>query len=347
MAFETSTDSFGNTFLKCLNNTFDIDSLYKQIETIKKPNKGIVFVGFSNTIISQLNCIHYNGDIIYLSTNNGENYHLMINNSSCPQFCDNTIRASGVSVVLKHESSYFSLLMKDRTKKILSCIGGVCTQSEYKSNPNYSLRVAKRELKEETQGIVEVINRKLQGETQGFVEIGTDKIYCSGIVLTESEQLDIISQVEFLSTYYGLKVPDFYTCYKHTINTPDLYDRFRVFVSLMFDERNRLPNGDYQLNYLDNSETEYIYAIKLSDNIIDTETHNFQTIMDNISSQTSKIDLNGSRISNLHMFFNYVHLKTITENSKSDSTDKYEFNDLEMFSKLKLHPSLRKLSYKW
>lgn len=344
MAFETRTDSFGNTFLKCISHTFDIDSLYNQIETIKKPNKGIIFVGFSDTIISQLNSNYYNSDIIYLTTNNGENYHLMINNSSCPQFCDQTIRASGVSIILEHESSYYSLLMKDRTKKILSCIGGVCTQSEYKSNPDYSLMVAKRELKEETQGIVEVVNRKLQGETQGFVEIGSDKIYCSGIVLSDSDQLDIIAQVEFLSVYYGLKVPDFYTCYKHTVNTPALYDKFRVFASLMFDDRNRLPNGDYQLNYLDNSETEYIYAIKLSDNIIGTGTHNFQTIMNNISDQTSKIDLNGSRISNLHMFFNYLHLKSIIENSESLD---YEFNDLEMFSKLKLHPSLRNLSYKW
>ncbi|AEQ60281.1 hypothetical protein [Acanthamoeba polyphaga mimivirus] len=344
MAFETSTDSFGNTFLKCISCTFDIDSLYNQIETVKKQNKGIIFVGFDDTIITQLNSVYYNSDIIYLTTNNGENYHLMINNSSCPQFCDKTIRASGVSVVLKQDESYYSLLMKDRTKKILTCIGGVCTQSEYKSNPDYSLMVVKRELKEETQGIVEVVSRKLQGETQGFVEIGTDKIYCSGIVLSNSDQLDIIAQAEFLSVYYGLKVPDFYTCYKHTINTPDLYDKFRVFVGLMFDDRNRLPNGDYQLNYLDNSETEYIYAIKLSDNIITTETHNFQTVMNNISDQTSKIDLNGSRISNLHMFFNYLHLKSITENSESLS---HEFSDPEMFSKLKLHPSLKKLSYEW
>lgn len=71
-------------------------------------------------------------------------------------------------------------------------------------------------------------------------------------------------------------------------------------------------------------------------------TNDFENIIGNISNQLAKINLEGSRISSLHIFFNYVHLKKIMSQNIGK---KYIQDDKELFTKLKMLPSLKKLTY--
>ncbi|BCS83693.1 hypothetical protein QLL95_gp0430 [Cotonvirus japonicus] len=320
---ETTNDAFGNTFLRIVSTTTDTNLLYEEIENIKNPNKGLIFVGFPLDIISELNQKYYNNDIIYLTNKNDETYHLMINNSNCPQFCDETIKASGVSIVVYHENSYYAIIVKDKTKRILTCIGGCCSQLDYKSKPNYSVRTAIKELREETQGRISINN------------INT---HCDGLSLSDSDKLDLLAEMELESIYYGLKVLDTYSCYGLYV---DINESDNIFFKFLFDPQNQTIEGNFKMNYSDNTETEYIYAIKLSDDTI-FEMDDFKNIMNKISDQISKINLNNARISGLHMFFNYIHLKKLTSKTHNE---KYVQDKRELFTELKMLPSLRKLVY--
>jgi hypothetical protein len=321
--FTTTTDPFGNTFLTYNGSIIDIDNidnLHDNIECIKKENKGLIFVGFPEEVISELNTKFYNNDIIHLTDKDEKCYNLMINNSSCPQFCDAKIYASGISIIVNHLGFHYALLIKDKTKKMLSNIGGTTTQFEYKHNTNYSIDTAIRELAE---------------ETSGYVINNYTKINIDGLILTNIDQIMLLAKMELESTYYGLKVPDFYNCYGWNTNTTMSSD---PFLKLLFNPENELQNKDFKMDYYDHSETEYIYAIKLVDDIIPS-ADNFEDTINKISEHISKINVGDSRISSVNMFFNYVHLKHIHNNTD----EQYHIADRFIFNKLKMMPSLRGL----
>ncbi|AZL89656.1 hypothetical protein QKC54_gp0993 [Megavirus baoshan] len=320
--FESNNDSFGNTFLKYNDSVINnVDNIFAEIEKLKNPNKGIIFLNFPDKIIVELNNKFYNNDIIYLINQNETNYHLLINNSSCPQFCDSIVRASGISIIVNHKGHNYALLMKDKTKKILTCIGGICTQFEYRSNSNYSINNAKRELME---------------ETQGYFYKDNEKVYYNGLIIND-DQLIHLAKVEFESTYYNLKVQDFYHSYGLYIGTNESDN---TFFQALFSPQNELENGDYKLDYYENLETEYIYAIKLLDKVI-LQKDDFETTMNYIVDQTSNINLTDSKISNLHMFFNYLHLQRLNAISNMNHC----ISEREIFAKLKMHPSIRKIIF--
>lgn len=305
-----SYDTFGNTFIKFSESTENIQKLHNIIEEVKHPNKGIILINIDAKIIEQLNKKYYNNDIIFLAEQDNIAYNLLVNKSNCPQFCDSKIYASGVSFIIKYENSFYALLVKDKTKKILTCIGGTCLQSDYKTNKFYSVDTALRELNEETFGII---------------NINSKSINYNGLIPPNRDQLKPFCEIEFGSTYYGLKIQDFYKCYGFFEN---INSSKELFWKLLFDSSNKLPNGDFKMNYLDQNETEYIYAIKFRENINSVEK---------IRKQIKEINLENCRISTLHMFLNYFHFNKLQNNQLLNT------NNLELFSKMD-HPSFRSIN---
>lgn len=313
-SYEISNDSFGNTFIKFDEPNLNVEKVHDLIQEVKNKNKAVILVNIEEKIIDELNLNYYKNDIIFLAKNDNIPYYLFVNNSNCPQFCDSKIFASGVSIILKYDNNFYALLVKDKTKKILTCIGGTCQRSDYLTNKSYAINTAVRELNE---------------ETIGSIKISDEIIKTNGLILTSFEYLKPFCEIEFESKYYGLKIPDFYKCYCcfADINFSD-----DTYWKLLFDPRNKLPNNDYKMNYLDNDETEYIYAIKIKDDVKNIE---------NIKEQISGINLENSRISTLNMFLNYVHFDKL----QNEKTLKFTIeDDLTLFSKLNVS-SLR--SIKW
>jgi hypothetical protein len=235
----------------------------------------------------------------------------MVNGSNCPQFCDGEIRAFGVSIIIKKDDKYYALLMKDKSKKILTCVGGTCNQKDFKNDKNFGISTALREVFEETGGNVEVSSDTI--------------IHYDGLKLSKND-IQLISETKLESVYYGLKVDDFYTCYGVCVNVES--DVF--FKNLLFHPNHQQVDGNYKLNYVNHNETEYIYAVQLQE----VKTFNLENTMNlvhqNIS--TCKIDC---RISSLNMLFNYAILCSPFQD--------IEVEDEELFKKVKLPPMVKRL----
>lgn len=315
MMFDIRIDDFGTTYLQNIDSKQSVDEVYLEIEKHKKPNKGIILIGFLDEIINGLKSVY---EIIYLTIKDNQSYYLLTNNSNCPHFCDGKIYASGLSIIIKYQDEYFAILMKDKTKKILTCIGGTCTQEDY-THDKTLMTTAMRELMEETSGYTKIT-------PNARIIRFCNKTYPLKYLLTAN----------FESSYYGLKVDDTYICYGLYIDADKFPDEF---TESLFNPKNEDKNSNYRMKYIDHEETEYIYATRINFKKYN-ECSDFRTIVQQIYHDLSQIKLSDdAKISLLHMFFNFINFENITQKPKMC----IDISDKILFSEIKLHPSLKRI----
>lgn len=316
-------DSFGNCFIECDEDIIDVNCIRNLIGECRKPGKGVILIGFSNEIINELNKF-YEDDIIFLTGK----YHLLINGSNCPQFINERVYGAGISIIVRYHSKNYAVLMKNKNKKALTCISGFCELDDFKNFKNYFFEeAAMRELGQETYGKV----------------VTDNKIFDSnGLCLMSHFQLYRLVEMEMQSSYYGINVLDSYNCLGFYI---DLDNTIAIdpFYKLIFNSENELPDGNYKMDFHNHPETEYIYAINLVDSYAD-KLDDFESSMQLIIDKMKSINISGSKISCLHMFFNYIHLNNL-KYSKTKQIDEKVISDLELFAQLGLLSTLRKLNY--
>lgn len=354
-----SKDFFGNTFLvydetisgggvstefkdsPIHGKSNDFNFWYHLIEDSKNnnPRKGVLLLGFPKEIISPLRKIYGKDELIYMITHKAKTLYLLINGSNCPQFCDSTVLAAGMTVIIKFKNKLFGILIKDRTKPISTVPGGIATAKEHVVDPNLLITVAKRETYEETKGNVFTAIEKFLKETAGFIELYGDKVYCPGLEIDPSQEIMEIASIFMMSTYYKIEVPDRYKCFGYFIDADQISN---IFLRLLFDPIHELSNGNYQMNYVDNDEIDFVYAIQLQNDIV-PERENFGEVIEKIITQIDSTKMDSGTISKLHMFFHYLHLKRIQHiGGVLVPIELWNRND---FVKYKLPPSLREIKF--
>lgn len=339
-------DRFNNAYIDYIDGK-KFDYYYPLIETTKNTNhgKGVLLRGFPKEIIAPLRKIYGKSELIYMITKKAKTLYLLVNGSNCPQFCNSSILAAGMTVIIYYQGFWYGLLVYDPTKPVLTVPGGVATASEHVLDPNLFFTVAKRETYEETRGNVKTAQEKTLKETVGTVSMNGTLVFCPGIIINNTSDVIKIAKISMKSTYYGYKVPDTYKCfgYKIVIES-DLSSVNDKFLRMMFDPTHQLPNGNYQMNFIDNKEINFVYAVKLN---IDNETtsNNFTDTMEKIITHTTSTKLESGRISNLHMLLHHVHLSLIKNSEKK--TTSFEHYNREEFMKFKLPPSLREMKIRY
>lgn len=234
-------DTFGNTICS-VNDCQRVDIENVVNSTIK--GKAILLKNVGDSTINK-----YNLDVSQSARNSIERdmllakyqcdpgVYLIRNWSKCPELCDGEFVAGGVNILIEHNGYHYSLLMKDKTKKYLTCPGGTATISDIRDNVNIGVR----ELLEETTSV------------NNF----------DGIDLSHLK-LDKLCKFYFRSRFFDIdNIPDIYTMNTFYISTNNTIS---TYLSLLFDDRNLCDEHCYKLQYLDHDETEFTYALNLTSN---------------------------------------------------------------------------------
>ena len=218
------------------------------------------------------------------------------NGSNGPEIRNNTTWAAGTSIVVKYQGQYYYLLVKDKTKNIVTSIGGFCNDAEFDSNQQYNTAI--REVNEETLDYSE--EKKLSN------------IYS---LLINIEQLKPLAVVNFKSTYFGLtQMTDTYYSFRTMFDLDQ--QQPQPFFQRLFDTNNKDQNGNYLLSYQYNEETQYICAMKMtydSTSFIQIKTSN--ELMQIAIADKNKLT---HPVSSLHAFLNYLHLQHILGNKQTN-----------------------------
>lgn len=247
MIFSNYTDPYGNTFIKFTEepSITDLHSCLTITSHSCPSDKAIIVVGISQTIIDKYNAsIKQKNEQLKFQTTDpltNQRIYLMRNNANCPEMINGEIHACGISILVNFNSETYAIYHKDKTRNMLTCLGGTATVEEFSGQ---------LDLPYKTIGIREVIE-----ETAGCVRVNSEVCKTSGIILNSS--LRNILTAKFSTPLFGVKVPDTYKV------LGDIADSHTEYFRLLFHESNRDSRGNYVLEYLNHNETQYVMAIKM------------------------------------------------------------------------------------
>lgn len=217
--------------------------------------KGILLKGIDRLSVQNYNETVQRGSSLYSEMMTAEfqcdpNVYLIRNWSKCPELVAGKFVAAGVNIIVEHDGLFYSVLMKDKTRKYLTCPGGTGTMSDVIYNNNSinfgktSRTIAVRELLEET-------------ESSQF----------PGITL-DGSSLDKLCEFKFRSKFFDINgVRDTYSMYSVFVSLDNrdksIPDNVYSYFDRLFDKANLRDESCYKLSYSDHEETEFVYAWRL------------------------------------------------------------------------------------
>lgn len=285
-----SFDRFDNLVLTN-EKTINSQELKDLIENNKKNDKGIILKNFETNVIDDLKEEY---EILHMITRDHQNVYLIKNNSNCPELYNGTMSAAGVSVLIKYQDNYYGILMKDKTKSILTCPGGTCEQK--------ALLIK--------DGLKETAVRELREETEGVVTISGSEYHTKGMLLNK-DQVTTLAEYKMMSSYYGFDdIPDTYTCYQYMIEY-DKDNQNKEFFDYLFHESNKDKNGNYTLKYVSHNETQYVHASIVKNININND---FEQVINDIRKELPVFDCyssNHPRVSIIHILSHYANMNKI------------------------------------
>lgn len=278
-------DRFGNTFYTFTTQP-ELVTLHYLIAKAA-PKSALIFRGLNETTVTAYNReaklenqMKYQG--IY---NKNDLQYFIRNGSNGPEIKNNKTWAAGMSIVVKYQNSYYYLLVKDKTKNILTNIGGFCNEQEFYTTHQFLTAI--REVNEET---TDYNNDKQQ-------------LLIPGLVI-DPDNIKLFSVINFKSAYFGLtNMTDTYYNYRIYIDL-DKTSQTTAFFHRLFDVSNKDTNNNYVLSYQCNDETQYICAIKM----FIMQCYTSDELMKIATGDKNKLT---TPISSLHAFLNYLHLNNI------------------------------------
>ncbi|AYV76241.1 MAG: hypothetical protein Terrestrivirus5_63 [Terrestrivirus sp.] len=249
MIFSSYTDPYGNTFIKFTEEPTinDLHSCLTITSHSCHSDKAIIVVGISQKIVDKYNtAIKQKNEQLKFQTTDPlthQRIYLMRNNANCPEMINGEIHACGISILVNFNGETYAIYHKDKTRNMLTCLGGTATAEEFGQQ-------VQTELPYKAIGVREIIE-----ETTGCVTINNEVFETSGIIVNPS--LRNILTAKFSTPLFGVKVPDTYKVYG------DIADPCTEYFRLLFHESNRDSRGNYVLEYLNHNETQYVMAIKM------------------------------------------------------------------------------------
>jgi hypothetical protein len=255
-------DRFGNSIYDIKFQSVSI----KELVSTAKPGKAVVLHNVKNNFIKEYNNLQNNNkQMIAKSQLNSptSNTFLIRNGSNCPELHNGMYYAGGVSIIVKYLNKYYALLAKDKTKNYLTVPGGSANDSDlvYDKQGHIDLNKTGYNI-----GI-----RELCEETTGTNKEG---ITLKGIDLSESAGIVRASRFQFKSKFFDVSdINDIYTMstYYFDLDILNHYSKITYYLHKLFSEQNKIIGKTaagntyitYKMEYIDHSETEYIYATQL------------------------------------------------------------------------------------
>lgn len=244
MSIDISADRFGNRLI-----TLDDKNSHLSVADIEKVlnfkfGKAVIFYGLSQQSADDFNDqstqpLKYQADL-----KSGSPVHLYRNGSTCPELHDGNIFAAGAVIIARHAGIYYVIYAKDRTKRVITNIGGTCDAHEYEQHKTDILtlttEIAIREVFEET-------------SDNGKESLSIDK-----------DAMKLLYHLNSVSRYFGIEgIDDNYYAYGVYYNLEEKDElKKNVFLRKLFGTANLDENGNYNLQ-IDNNEIEYIHAFPL------------------------------------------------------------------------------------
>ncbi len=238
------------------------------------------------------------------------NVYLMRNGSNCPDMFDGKIYAGGASIVVKYNGKNYCILVKDKTKGVVTNLGGIVDEVEYLAycqNVHTLCKVA---------GI-----REVREETEGTIVHNEEQVQIAGLHV-----FPVTSEVmlnKFNSCYFGIKnIDDTYFAYKYYYDIDEAPELMGLpLLKYLFHESHCDQYGNYTLEYVGHNETEYVHALLMGCVDVTNVQDDLPNIINSIKQSMPKIGVYPEkahpRISSLSMLGNYINVATVGK-SKDD-----------------------------
>lgn len=211
---QKQTDRFGNTLITFQEKP-SIEFVKVEIENTTTP---IMFINIPDDIAQELNLEYY-------FTFNNMKYYLKRNCSTCPKLFNGAIFSASAVIIVKYLNRIYAIFGKDKTKPFATLIGGTADSCDFKNNKINYFNTVKREIDEETNGIIKI----------------------------DSHELKPFSTIYFTSTLFGkTDIPDTSKIFGFIFDHP---------FEKLFNQKNKVGNN-FKLN-IENSETEYLIAVEI------------------------------------------------------------------------------------
>lgn len=315
-------------------------------------NKAILIRGTCDGIINAYNRKINNHDQnarYQCNDDKGNSVYLIPNNSKCEELYKGSLYGAGANIIVKYNSDFYSLFVKKRTNKYISCPGGTYRygdQFEY-SHINDGNRIVNDELL-----VYNIIERELlhqsidSNDTQHYFRLNNymlrnrphkyelDKI-ARLYYQTNFFDIENIKKVQTIFSIYvdydsdkiHYKLYDFKGNYNHPYSTDfmsyyDIVDFFRN----LFNPSNIVDDNCYMLDYSKNTEIEYVYAYQLWNPLLMSSPENF-----------TKHPIyweNRHPITTLHLSMSYMNLYKIYSRLYWKNLPEFRHTKYQVFDKI-------------
>ncbi len=246
--FTEETDRFGNKHVT-YSSPHDVACNFSRHISNTERGKSVLFKNPSPDEIDAFNAEHPDDNILYQSdmTDNKPVY-LYRNGSSCPELIDGEIHSAGCIILVKKGGKYYNVMCKDKTKSIITSIGGV---SELKHHISHGSDMVKTSYM--------TACREVKEETSGTVMFGDKPRTIDGLTVLP-ENLTEFAICHFNSSYFGIdNIKDTYRMYGTYFDLDN--SEADDFFDVLFDSANLSSDESYTLKYYENEETENVHAI--------------------------------------------------------------------------------------
>ena len=319
-------DRFGNLFY-----TLTEEPTLEFLESLKHDKgKGILLKTTNSLnlddIVGEYNKLHLDDSqkkIKHLR----DGVYLMRNGSNCPDMFDGKIYAGGASIVVKYNGQNYCILVKDKTKRVVTNLGGIVDEKEYNAfcqDVHMLCKVA---------GI-----REVKEETEGTIMYKEQQIQVKGLYVPPVTSEVVVNK--FNSCYFGIQdIDDTYIAHQYYYDIdayPELIDI--PFFGYLFDISSSDQYGNYTLEYVNHDETEYVHAVLVAMKDVDVSGvhYNLPNVITTIKQLAPKIGVyavnSHPRVSSLSMLANYINVAT--EGKHKDDMKVVSFSDQDMLKSI-------------
>lgn len=283
-AMEQTEDRFGNTIVRFIENP-TLQQLIAIMGTIKTEN-AILLKNVRNDSIVHYNTLFFHNPALFQLSKYNEDVYLIRNKANCPELVDGKLASGGASILVKHNGHIYGIYHKDKTKQIVTCLGGTMTQKEH------DLLIAT-----ECDELESVAIREVYEETSGKVSIGGQIKEVNGLELRPKRQHQLT--VQYKSPWFGYTVDDTHKCYAYHLET-----RQSAFLEILFDDANFKPaDSNYVLEYVDHQETSFVCAARMDYHLIGKNMLEEIRVI-----KESRPMIEGFRVTTIALISNYVNL---------------------------------------
>lgn len=263
--FCTSIDDYGNNIVDA--SSLDNEKFDNVLKLLNYDDNSIqhaiIIYNLSTQDAKLFNDEHETKLLHQYASENGDNIFVVKRGSPCPEILNKELYAGAIAVVVKHDNNYYTIYQKDKSKNMLTLLGGNVNRSEFTKfkidKLNMTKQCAIRQVYEETESIESNQNTNLNG--------------------LDLSKNNVIPVLKLDLTTKLFKIPGGVKDNFYIFSTMLENDQSNLFLTKLFSEENK-DGEHYTMKYDNcNSKTEFIHAVKIESNeqviLADVESFNY------------------------------------------------------------------------